>query len=106
MFIVHVIVYIIAEGFFCRSDDEIEENTSEAEEFSDKAVNQLIIVTQTPPPPTKRQHDRTSDYTTRVKMTQELAKVINDGLKQYEQDLWSKREEVPIHTVLFIILFS
>lgn len=38
--------------------------------------------------------DRTGDWTTRTKMTQELAKVINDGLYYYEQDLWEDSEWV------------
>ena len=42
-----------------------------------------MIVTQTPPPIKK--HDRTGNYVTRVKMTQELSKAINDGLYYYEQ---------------------
>ncbi|XP_064481345.1 la-related protein 1B-like isoform X2 [Ornithodoros turicata] len=67
-------------------------------EFSDAEVNKIIIVTQTPPAPTGpsvRKHegyDRTGDWTTRVKMTQELAQVINDGLFYYEDDLWNKVE--------------
>lgn len=32
-------------------------------------------------------YDRTGDFTTRVKMTQELVQVINDGLCDYEEDL-------------------
>lgn len=62
-------------------------------EFSDHEVNKLIIVAQTPPAPKKHEgYDRTGDWVTRVKMTQELAKIINDGLYYYEQDLWSQTE--------------
>lgn len=32
-------------------------------------------------------HDRTGDWTTRVKMTQELVQLINDGLHYYEEEL-------------------
>lgn len=35
-------------------------------------------------------HDRTGDWTTRVKMTQDLEQAINDGLYYYEEDLWIK----------------
>lgn len=35
-------------------------------------------------------HDRTGDWTTRVKMTQDLEQAINDGLYYYEEDLWNK----------------
>lgn len=67
-------------------------------EFSDTEVNKILIVTQTPPPPAPsglRKHegyDRTADFTSRVKMTQELAQVINDGLYYYEDDLWNQVE--------------
>ncbi|XP_020629883.1 la-related protein 1-like [Orbicella faveolata] len=50
-----------------------------------------MIVTQTPPPVKK--HDRTGSYVTRVKMTQELSKAINDGLYYYEQDLWDDSDD-------------
>lgn len=35
-------------------------------------------------------HDRTGDWTSRVKMTRELEQAINDGLYYYEQDLWQR----------------
>lgn len=77
-------------------------------EFSDTEVNKILIVTQTPPglapPPAQvaaggglRKHegyDRTGDWTTRVKMTQELAQIINDGLYYYEDDLWNRIDRV------------
>ncbi|XP_042145793.1 la-related protein 1B isoform X3 [Ixodes scapularis] len=71
-------------------------------EFSDTEVNKILIVTQTPPAPAPAQvgagaglrkhegYDRTGDWTTRVKMTQELAQIINDGLYYYEDDLWNR----------------
>lgn len=61
-------------------------------EFSDHEVNKIIIVTQTPHPKKHEGYDRTGDWITRVKMTQDLAKVINDGLHYYEQDLWIQDE--------------
>ncbi|XP_042857661.1 la-related protein 1B-like isoform X2 [Penaeus japonicus] len=73
-------------------------------EISDQDVNKLLIVTQSPPSviggtsnrPAKHDgFDRTGDWTTRVKITQELAKVINDGLYNYEQDLWDGNEWFP-----------
>ncbi|RXG71351.1 La-related protein 1, partial [Armadillidium vulgare] len=53
-------------------------------EISDKDVNKLLIVTQTPPAPSSRApkhegYDKTGDWTTRTKITQELAKIIDDG---------------------------
>lgn len=83
-----------------RSDDEESDY-----EISDQDVNKLLIVTQSPPSviggtsnrPAKHDgFDRTGDWTTRVKITQELAKVINDGLYNYEQDLWEGNEWVSV----------
>lgn len=65
------------------SDDE------DDDEFSDNEVNKIIIVTQLPSSRVKHEgYDRTGDWTTRTKITQELGSVISDGLFYYEQDLW------------------
>ncbi|XP_063876085.1 LOW QUALITY PROTEIN: la-related protein 1-like [Scylla paramamosain] len=85
-------------------------------EISDQDVYKLLIVTQSPPsaaggmantsgpaantsattrPPKHGGYDRTGDWTSRTKITQELAKVINDGLYYYEQDLWEGNEWFP-----------
>lgn len=53
-----------------------------------------MIVTQTPP--YVRKHpggDRTGYHMSQAKITSELAKVINDGLYYYEQDLWMEEYE-------------
>lgn len=63
-------------------------------EIDDRDVNKILIVTQTPP--YLRRHpggDRTGNHTSRAKMISELAKVINDGLYYYEQDLWTEQFE-------------
>lgn len=61
------------------------------DEIDDQDIHKIMIVTQTPPPIKK--HDRTGNYVTRVKMTQELSKAINDGLYYYEQDLWDDSDD-------------
>ena len=44
-------------------------------------------MTQTPLRPKKHEgFDRTADFSSRVKMSQELAQVINDGLVYYEEN--------------------
>uniref|UniRef100_A0A3Q2R0W0 La ribonucleoprotein 1, translational regulator n=1 Tax=Fundulus heteroclitus TaxID=8078 RepID=A0A3Q2R0W0_FUNHE len=63
-------------------------------ELDDHDVNKILIVTQTPP--YLRKHpggDRTGHHTSRAKLTNELVKVINDGLFYYEQDLWDDKYE-------------
>ncbi|XP_017770596.1 PREDICTED: la-related protein 1 isoform X2 [Nicrophorus vespilloides] len=65
----------------------------DSDELSDRDVNKLLIVTQALPGRAPK-HDRTGDWTTRVKMTQELEQAINDGLYYYEEDLWVDDEYV------------
>ncbi|XP_013919095.1 PREDICTED: la-related protein 1B isoform X1 [Thamnophis sirtalis] len=63
-------------------------------EIDDQDLNKILIVTQTPP--YMRKHpggDRTGNHVSRAKITSELAKVINDGLYYYEQDLWMEPSE-------------
>ena len=94
----------------------------EDDDMDEKDINKIYIITQLPPPPpppssssstqqpsttpTNRKHllsDRTGDYYTRSKMTQELAKVINDGLQYYEQDVvsgyYDYREHKTVNTI-------
>ncbi|MEQ2206319.1 La ribonucleoprotein domain member 1 [Xenoophorus captivus] len=69
-------------------------------ELDDHDVNKILIVTQTPP--YLRKHpggDRTGHHTSRAKLTSELAKVINDGLFYYEQDLWDDKYEPEYATI-------
>jgi la-related protein 1 len=80
------------------------DDDSDDYELSDHEINKLLIVTQTsavpsaacPIPETSSQssrcpkhegYDRTGDWSTRVKLSQDLSQVINDGLTYYEQDL-------------------
>lgn len=61
------------------------------DEIDDQDVHKIMIVTQTPP--SVKKYDRTGNFVTRVKMTQELSKAINDGLYYYEQDLWDDSDD-------------
>ena len=84
-----------------RSDDESDG------EIDDETLNKLIIVTQTPP--ALRKHpggDRTGDFVPRSKMTAELAKVINDGLYFYEQELWEQGNKVQCCVASAVITFT
>ncbi|XP_017487052.1 PREDICTED: la-related protein 1-like [Rhagoletis zephyria] len=59
-------------------------------EISDHDLSKIIIVMQTPRKGVEPVNDRTGDWTTRVKVTQEMSQIINDGLFYYEQDLWTR----------------
>lgn len=77
-------------------------------EIDDQDVNKILIVTQTPP--YMRKHpggDRTGNHVSRAKITSELAKVINDGLYYYEQDLWMEQGEInsAAMKVIFLVTF-
>ncbi|XP_049817917.1 la-related protein 1-like isoform X2 [Aethina tumida] len=74
------------------SNDWLEDDS---DELSDRDVNKLLIVTQAPSfrVPKHEGYDRTGDWTTRVKMTQDLEQAINDGLFYYEEDLWIESDD-------------
>merc|ERR1712048_1204822 len=67
------------------------------DELDDYTISKMVIVTQTPPPPKRTSKhegfDRTGNYTTRTKMTQDLAHMISAGLYYYEQDLFDEDED-------------
>lgn len=83
----------------CRTED----SDYDDDELSDSEIDKLVIFTQktqlrseatitvhvSPPNrPSKHEgYDRTGNWTTRTKITQALAQVINDGLRYYEDDL-------------------
>lgn len=69
---------------------ELSEDESDWE-LSDRDINKILIVTQKSRLPKHEGHDRTGDWTTRTKITQDLEKVINDGLQSYEKNLSGNR---------------
>ena len=83
--------------FICRDDDS-------DDEIDDQDIHKIMIVTQTPPPVKK--HDRTGSYVTRVKMTQELSKAINDGLYYYEQVWYKGFDSVVNFNILFFLPYA
>ncbi|XP_054081106.1 la-related protein 1 isoform X2 [Zeugodacus cucurbitae] len=58
-------------------------------EFADRDINKLLIVSQVQRAPKHEGYDRTADFHSRTKITQDLENVINDGLANYEEDLWT-----------------
>ncbi|KRT78343.1 hypothetical protein AMK59_6528 [Oryctes borbonicus] len=67
----------------------------DSDELSDHDVNKLLIVTQSSRVPKHEGYDRTGDWMTRVKMTQDLEQAINDGLYYYEEGLWNADYDRP-----------
>ncbi|XP_032596526.1 la-related protein 1 isoform X2 [Drosophila grimshawi] len=64
-------------------------------EFADRDINKLLIVAQVGRAPKHEGYDRTADFTSRTKITQDLENIINDGLVNYEEDLWTTTNVVP-----------
>uniref|UniRef100_A0A0K8S4M9 La-related protein 1 n=3 Tax=Lygus hesperus TaxID=30085 RepID=A0A0K8S4M9_LYGHE len=65
-------------------------------EISDNELNKLLIVTQTSQSSRISKHDghdRTGDWTSRVKMSQDLEQAIDIGLQYYEDSLLLKDEK-------------
>ena len=76
-------------GHFFRNDSD-----SDYDELSDGEISKLLIVTQTPVRPKKHEgFDRTGDFVSRVKLSQDLAQVINDGLVYYEEHQYESPDE-------------
>ena len=84
--------------------------------MDDDDIDKILIITPTPPSNRKqhhKNHDRTGEYTPRARMTAEIAKIIDDGLRWYEEELWHDRPgsatTVRIQSFLFLlpkIIFS
>lgn len=73
---------------------DIQDNWSDDEsdyELSDRDINKILIVTQvsTHRAPKHEGYNRTGDYTSRAKITQDLEEIINDGLYNYEEEMWT-----------------
>jgi la-related protein 1 len=102
---------------------EFSEDEESDFELSDRDINKLLIVTQvkgrppkhegkprdsyansagssSKPPPVVLGYDRTGDWSTRVKIGQDLEQVINDGLHNYEDNLSTTR---PSHKSVNVI---
>lgn len=67
-------------------------------ELDDDDIDKILIITPTPPSNRKQQQqqqqktpDRPGEYTPRARMTAEIAKIIDDGLRWYEEELWHDR---------------
>ncbi|CAF4666323.1 unnamed protein product [Rotaria sp. Silwood1] len=88
--------------------DVYEENKTDESEFEldDDDVDKILIITPTPPSNRKHNqhnHDRTGDYAPRAKVSAEVAKIIDDGLKWYEEELWHDRPKPSIEKTLTFI---
>lgn len=90
----------------CRKNKFTDWSDSDSDyEIDDQDVNKILIVTQTPPYVKKHPRgDRAGNHVCRAKITSELAKVINDGLYYYEQDLWMDQSEND--AMMKVILFN
>ncbi|KAH8246822.1 hypothetical protein KR032_000850 [Drosophila birchii] len=72
-------------------------------EFADRDINKLLIVAQVGRAPKHEGYDRTADFTSRTKITQDLENIINDGLVNYEEDLWTTTNVEPDYKTVKVI---
>ena len=76
-------------------------------ELDDDDIDKILIITPTPPSNRKqhqKNHDRSIEYTPRARMTAEIAKIIDDGLRWYEEELWHDRTTSVI--VRYLLMFN
>ena len=50
-------------------------------------------------------YDRTADITSRVKISQEMAKAINDELYEYEDELWDPSDDEAWVSRISLLIF-
>jgi la-related protein 1 len=84
----------------------ISENDESDFELDDDDIDKILIITPTPPSNRKQHpkpHDRTGEYTPRARMTAEIAKIIDDGLRWYEEELWHDRPTAATVCCFFLL---
>uniref|UniRef100_A0A0N4ZNI9 HTH La-type RNA-binding domain-containing protein n=1 Tax=Parastrongyloides trichosuri TaxID=131310 RepID=A0A0N4ZNI9_PARTI len=81
----------IDTSFISRRPKTTEGQPDFPDDMDDSHIDKLIIFAQTPPP-SKRQYDRTGDFTTRMTKLQILNEEMELGLRKYEEELWSSAE--------------
>jgi la-related protein 1 len=103
---------LIVTQFVSSSDaGAVASNVASAASATSNAATAPVQLSQSSRCPKHEGHDRTGDWSTRVKMSQDLAQVINDGLNYYEDDLWTAPPDwVCLHFFFFLrvtlILFT
>lgn len=80
----------------CRRESVSRDEEHSDFELDDDDIDKILIITPTPPSHRKQQKPvenqaRPGESTPRARMTAELAKIIDDGLKWYEKALWQDR---------------
>ena len=89
------------EGFYCCS-----KNDESDFELDDDDIDKILIITPTPPSNRKQHqptHKRQGEHTPRARVTAEIAKIIEDGLRWYEEELWHDRRRPTVEKTVKII---
>ena len=81
--------------FFFFSSSSFSKNEESDFELDDDDIDKILIITPTPPSHRKQ----TREHTPRARMTNEMAKIIEDGLKWYEEELWHDRPQPTTKTI-------
>ena len=74
--------------------------------MDDDDIDKILIITPTPPSHRKHHHPnpkRSGEHTPRARMTAEIAKIIEDGLRWYEEELWHDRPKPNIQKTVKVI---
>lgn len=74
--------------------------------MDDDDIDKILIITPTPPSHRKHHqptHKRSGEHTPRARMTAEIAQIIEDGLRWYEEELWHDRPKPAIQKTVNII---
>jgi hypothetical protein len=97
IFIYLSIRFLLIEIYFSKNDES-------DFELDDDDIDKILIITPTPPSNRKhhqqQKHDRTGEHTPRAKVTAEVAKIIEDGLRWYEEELWHDRPKPTLEKIV------
>lgn len=77
-------------------------------ELDDEDIAKILIITPTPPSHRKsreKPEKKAAESTPRARMTPEVARLIDAGLKCYESSLWKERTPNVCEPFFFLLVF-
>ncbi len=98
--------YIDYSKFSIFNFDSFSKNEYSDFELDDDDIDKILIITPTPPSNRKHHqstHKSQDEHTPRARMTAEIAKIIEDGLRWYEEELWHDRPKPTMEKTVRLI---